>query len=386
MSGKRSIFEEVGAAGTAPTAPQGGVIDAGRRKGARGAIRLWLMLLFVMVMAMIAVGGLTRLTDSGLSITEWKPVTGALPPLNEAAWMVEFEKYKAIPEYQLQNKGMSLSEFQFIYWWEWGHRQLGRFVGLVWALGFFGFLLTKNIPTGWTGRLFLLGVLGGLQGAIGWWMVHSGLDQTAQEIGRTDVASYRLATHLGLAFVILGFTAWFTFQMGRTEADLMQSRRSANAKLFGMGTGLMHFAFLQIILGALVAGIDAGRAFPTWPLMGDGFLPPDPFQLTPMWRNFFEDAGLVQFIHRMSGYLLFIYGIVVWLRARKSPNGKTRFAYNAVMAMMVVQMVLGIMTVLYQAQLRVAITHQIGAIVLWVLILRGRYLARYPLAQSIREA
>ena len=166
----------------------------------------------------------------------------------------------------------------------------------------------------------------------------------------------------------------------------MQARRSANAKLFGMGTGLMHFAFLQIILGALVAGIDAGRAFPTWPLMGDGFLPPDPFQLTPMWRNFFEDAGLVQFIHRMSGYLLFVYGIVVWLRARKSPNGKTRFAYNAVMAMMVVQMVLGIMTVLYQAQLHVAITHQIGAIVLWVLILRGRYLARYPLAQSIREA
>lgn len=311
---------------------------------------------------------------------------GAIPPLNDADWAVEFEKYQTSPEYLLQNKGMSLSEFQFIYWWEWGHRQLGRFVGLVWALGFFGFMLTKNIPTGWTGRLFLLGVLGGLQGAIGWWMVHSGLDQTAQEIGRTDVASYRLATHLGLAFVILGFTAWFTFQMGRTEADLMQARRSANAKLFGMGTGLMHFAFLQIILGALVAGIDAGRAFPTWPLMGEGFLPPDPFQLTPMWRNFFEDAGLVQFIHRMSGYLLFIYGIVVWLRARKSPNGKTRFAYNAVMAMMVVQMALGIMTVLYQAQLHVAITHQIGAIVLWVLILRGRYLARYPLAQSIREA
>ncbi|MCL7405834.1 COX15/CtaA family protein [Paradonghicola geojensis] len=379
----RKLFEDVGEAPKQTAAP--GQIDA-KRRGARGAIRIWLMVIFALVASMIVVGGLTRLTDSGLSITEWNPVMGAIPPLNDADWAVEFEKYQTSPEYLLQNKGMSLSEFQFIYWWEWGHRQLGRFIGLVWALGFFGFMLTKNIPTGWTGRLFLLGVLGGLQGAIGWWMVHSGLDQTAQEIGRTDVASYRLATHLGLAFVILGFTAWFTFQMGRTEADLMQARRSANAKLFGMGTGLMHFAFLQIILGALVAGIDAGRAFPTWPLMGDGFLPPDPFQLTPMWRNFFEDAGLVQFIHRMSGYLLFIYGIVVWLRARKSPNGKTRFAYNAVMAMMVVQMVLGIMTVLYQAQLHVAITHQIGAIVLWVLILRGRYLARYPLAQSIREA
>jgi cytochrome c oxidase assembly protein subunit 15 len=174
--------------------------------------------------------------------------------------------------------------------------------------------------------------------------------------------------------------------MGRTEADLMQSRRDGNRKLFGMSTGLMHFAFLQIILGALVAGIDAGRAFPTWPLMGDGFLPPEPFTLTPWWRNFFEDAGLVQFIHRMSGYLLMIYAIVVWNRARKSANGKTRFAFNAVLAMMVLQMAIGIVTVLQQAQLHIAITHQIGAVVLWVLILRARYLSRYPLAQSVREA
>jgi cytochrome c oxidase assembly protein subunit 15 len=217
-------------------------------------------------------------------------------------------------------------------------------------------------------------------------MVHSGLNETAVELGRTDVASYRLATHLGLAFVILGFLAWFTFQMGRSEADLMQSRRDGNRKLFGMSTGLMHFAFLQIILGALVAGIDAGRAFPTWPLMGDGFLPPEPFTLTPWWRSFFEDAGLVQFIHRMSGYLLMIYAIVVWNRARKSANGKTRFAFNAVLAMMVLQMAIGIVTVLQQAHLHIAITHQIGAVVLWVLILRARYLSRYPLAQSVREA
>jgi cytochrome c oxidase assembly protein subunit 15 len=279
-----------------------------------------------------------------------------------------------------------MAEFKVIFWWEWGHRQLGRAIGLVWAVGFFGFLAARQIPTGWTGRLFLLGVLGGLQGAIGWWMVYSGLNETAVELGRTDVASYRLATHLGLAFVILGFLAWFTFQMGRSEADLMQSRRDGNRKLFGMSTGLMHFAFLQIILGALVAGIDAGRAFPTWPLMGDGFLPPEPFTLTPWWRNFFEDAGLVQFIHRMSGYLLMIYAIVVWNRARKSANGKTRFAFNAVLAMMVLQMAIGIVTVLQQAHLHIAITHQIGAVVLWVLILRARYLSRYPLAQSVREA
>lgn len=237
------------------------MIDKGRR-GARGAIRIWLMMLFVLVMAMIVVGGLTRLTDSGLSITEWAPVSGALPPMSEAAWQSEFDKYRQIPEYQLQNVGMSMAEFKFIYWWEWGHRQLGRFVGLVWALGFVGFLVTRKIPPGWTGRLLLLGGLGGLQGAIGWWMVASGLTGD-----RIDVASYRLATHLGLAFVILGVIAWFTFQLGRSERDLMQQRRVREGKLFSMSTGLMHFTFLQILLGALVAGIDAGRNYTDWPLM-----------------------------------------------------------------------------------------------------------------------
>lgn len=380
----RKLFEEVGDT-PKQTAVETGGIDRGKR-GARGAIRIWLMMMFALVMAMIVVGGLTRLTDSGLSITEWDPISGAIPPMSAEAWDAEFAKYQTTQEYQLQNKGMTLAEFKVIFWWEWGHRQLGRAIGLVWAVGFFGFLAARQIPTGWTGRLFLLGVLGGLQGAIGWWMVHSGLNETAVELGRTDVASYRLATHLGLAFVILGFLAWFTFQMGRSEADLMQARRDGNRKLFGMSTGLMHFAFLQIILGALVAGIDAGRAFPTWPMMGDGFLPPEPFTLTPWWRNFFEDAGLVQFIHRMSGYLLMIYAIVVWNRARKSANGKTRFAFNAVLAMMVLQMAIGIVTVLQQAHLHIAITHQIGAVVLWVLILRARYLSRYPLAQSVREA
>ncbi len=377
MADKRSIFEEVGAEKPA-AAPTGGMIEAGRR-GARGAIRLWLMLLFALVVIMIAVGGLTRLTDSGLSITEWAPVTGALPPMNAEDWQREFDAYRQIPEYQLQNKGMSLEAFKFIYWWEWGHRQLGRFIGVVWAVGFLGFLVARQIPTGWTGRLLLLGGLGGLQGAIGWWMVSSGLNE-----GMLDVASYRLAVHLGLAFAILGLIAWYVLQLGRTDVQLLQARRVREDKLFRISTGLMHFAMLQILLGALVAGIDAGRAFPTWPLMGDGILPPDPFQITPLWRNFFEDAGLVQFMHRTAGYLLFGFGIVVWLRARRSPNGHTRFAFNAVLAMMAVQMVLGIVTVLYSAQWHIAITHQLGAVVLWVLILRARFLAGYPASQSVR--
>ncbi len=380
MSSKRSIFEEVGAETPRTDVPKGGMIDAGKR-GARGAIRVWLMILFAMVMVMIAVGGLTRLTDSGLSITEWRPFTGALPPLTTEDWQRAFDLYRAIPEYQLQNKGMSLAEFQFIYWWEWGHRQLGRVIGLVWALGFFGFLVARKIPTGWTGRLFFLGVLGGAQGAIGWWMVASGLTGTM-----LDVASYRLATHLGLAFVILGFIAWYTFELGREERDLMQARRSREGKLFGLGTGLLHFTFLQILLGALVAGIDAGRTYNDWPLMAGAFLPPYPFELEPVWRNFFENAGLVQFMHRIAGYLLLAFGIVVWLRARRSPNADTRFRFNAVFAMLWVQMALGVVTVLYMAPWQVAIAHQVGAVILWVLILRARFGAQYPAQQSIRGA
>jgi cytochrome c oxidase assembly protein subunit 15 len=379
MAGKRSIFQEVGEGQTVAPAPTGGGIDA-RPKGARRGIRLWLVALFLLVATMIAVGGMTRLTDSGLSITEWKPVTGALPPMSAEAWQSEFDKYREIPEYQLQNKGMSLEEFKVIYWWEWGHRQLGRLIGLVWAVGFIGFAVARQIPTGWTGRLLLLGALGGLQGAIGWWMVSSGLSGD-----RVDVASYRLATHLGLAFVILGFLAWYVFLLGRSEVELMTARRGREGKLFGLSTGLMHFAFLQIVLGALVAGIDAGKSFPTWPLMGDGFFPPFPFDLEPVWRNFFENAGLVQFIHRMSGYLLFAFGIVVWLRGRQSSYKATRGAFHAVMAMLVGQMALGIAAVLTSAHPHVAITHQIGAVILWVLILRARHLAQYPVSGSIRE-
>jgi cytochrome c oxidase assembly protein subunit 15 len=386
MAGKRSIFEEVGAGQTAPAAPVGGGIDA-RPKGARGAIRLWLVALFLLVVVMIVVGGLTRLTDSGLSITEWNLVTGAVPPLNDAAWASEFAKYQASSEFQLQNAAMTLDEFKTIYWWEWGHRFLGRFIGLVWALGFLWFWLRKAIPAGWTGRLLLLGALGGLQGAVGWWMVSSGL------VGaRVDVVSWRLATHLSLAFVILGVLCWYVLLLGRSEAELMTARRGREAKLFGLSTGLMHFAFLQIVLGALVAGIDAGRAFPTWPLMNGSFFPADAFYVPdgeggslPVWTAFLENAGLVQFIHRMSGYLLFAFGVVVWLRGRRSAYQATQGAFHQMMAMLVAQMALGIATVLTVAHVHVAITHQIGAVILWVLILRARHLSQYPVAGSIRK-
>jgi heme a synthase len=381
MAGKRSIFEEVASGQNAPATPTVGGIDA-RPRGDRAGVRLWLVGLFLLVVVMIVVGGLTRLTDSGLSITEWNLVTGVVPPLDGAAWAAEFAKYQAIPEFQLQNSAMTLEEFKVIYWWEWGHRFLGRVIGLVWAVGFVWFWLRKEVPPGWTGRLLLLGALGGLQGAVGWWMVSSGLVGT-----RVDVVSWKLATHLGLAFVILGFLAWYVFLLGRSEAELMTARRGREAKLFGLATGLMHFAFLQIVLGALVAGIDAGRAFPTWPLMNGQFFPADAFYVPggAAWQAFYENPGLVQFIHRMSGYLLFVFGVVVWLRGRRSAYQATQGAFHQVMAMLVLQMALGIATVLTVAHVHVAITHQIGAVILWVVILRARHLSQYPVAGSIRE-
>ncbi|WP_458790479.1 heme A synthase [Yoonia sp. MH D7] len=372
----RSIFEEVGDVQKQVAKPGG--IDA-KGRGARGAIRIWLGLIFALVGIMILVGGLTRLTDSGLSITEWAPFAGAMPPTTDVAWAEAFDRYRQIPQYELQNKGMELSEFKAIFWWEWGHRQLGRVIGLVWAVGFIGFLVARKIPTGWTRKLLFIGVLGGLQGAIGWWMVTSGLKE-----GMLAVASYRLATHLGLAFVIFGFIAWYILQLSRTESALMQSRRFGDSRLARLGKWLVALTFLQILLGALVAGIDAGRGYPDWPLMAGGFMPPQPFDLVPLWRNFFEDPGLVQFMHRMAGYVVFAFGIYVWAKARKNGNTRTRFAFNAMLGAMTLQVVLGIVTVIYSAPAHIAIVHQLGAVVLWVVILRAAFLAGHPHPQSVR--
>ncbi len=376
MAKQRSIFEEVSDTAK-PAATPGGVTRD--RSRARRRVRIWLMVLFALVVTMIAVGGMTRLTDSGLSITEWAPLSGAIPPLNAEDWQAEFDAYRQIPQYELMNRGMSLEEFKVIYYWEWGHRQLGRVIGLVWALGFFGLLVTGNIPPGWTGRLLILGALGGAQGAIGWWMVHSGLQE-----GMIAVASYRLATHLGLAFLILGLIAWFVLKLGRDEAQLMQARREGDRKLKGMATGLMHLSFLQILIGALVAGIDAGRNYIDWPLMAGGFLPPDIWALEPWWRNLFENDGTVQFIHRMVGYVLAFFALGAWIAARRTARLATKRAFDWLAAGVVLQIVLGIVTVMHSSPWYIAIWHQLGAVLVLTLILRARYLAMYPLPQSVK--
>lgn len=372
----RSIFEEVATDRRPATVT--GAIDRGR-PDARRWVRLWLLALFVLVVAMIVIGGLTRLTDSGLSITEWDLVTGTLPPLGAADWQAEFELYRQSPQYELMNRGMTMEEFRVIYWWEWVHRFLGRVVGLTFIAGFLGFLVTQRLPQGSRRGTLLIGVLIGVQGAVGWWMVHSGLQE-----GMTSVASYRLAVHLGLAFVILGLIAWQVHLLARRETELLTARRQAEPRLASGSTGLMHLLFLQIVLGALVAGIDAGRAYPTWPDMGGGFLPPEPLSLSPVWRNFFENAGTVQFIHRMVGYAFAVLALVVWLRARRSPHPTTRRVFHAVLGATALQVALGIWAVLSSATLPVAIAHQAGAVLLWVLVIRGRFLARHPVVATIR--
>ncbi len=375
MKKRRSIFEEVGAT---PAEPAPAPARASRPPSARGAIRVWLALLFALLVVMIAVGGLTRLTDSGLSITEWRPVAGAMPPSGEAAWTAEFDKYRASPQYETLNHGMTLAEFKRIYWWEWSHRQLGRAIGAVWALGFLWFAVRRQIPPGWTPRLLGLGVLGGLQGAIGWWMVASGLER-----GMIAVASYRLAIHLGLAFAILGLIAWYVLRLGRPEADLLQARRQRSAALMTWGTALVAVTFLQIVLGALVAGIDAGRAYTDWPLMGGELVPSGAFALVPAWTNFLENPALVQWNHRVVGYLLFLLGLLAFLRSRRSALGHVRGAFAAMMAMLALQLVLGVVTVLHGAPLPVAIVHQLGAVALFVLVVRARFAALYPLPERI---
>ncbi len=375
MSQSRNIFQDVSSA--QPEAPK----PAGKPARSRRGIAVWLMVIFALVVMMIVVGGLTRLTDSGLSITEWKPVTGAIPPLSDADWQEEFAKYQASPEFRLQNMHMDLSAFKGIFWWEWAHRFLGRVIGLVWGVGFLWFWLRKAIPTGWTGRLLGIGVLGGVQGAIGWWMVSSGLSGFA-----VDVASYRLAIHLGLAFLILGLIAWYlpALRMGATE--VIQARRQRLHGLGRLGTVMVVLVFLQVLLGALVAGIDAGQGYTDWPLMQGEFLPSSSFDLEPFWSNFLQNPALVQWNHRMLGYLVALVAVLTWWKSRASAlDGVKRWHLVMVLAV-AVQVGLGITTVLFAAQAHIAITHQLGAVIIFALTLRARFESAYPAAQKIARA
>ncbi|TCP40908.1 COX15/CtaA family protein [Rhodovulum marinum] len=378
MTKKRNIFEEVGTeAPRERPVVQPGVIDRAARRGARGAVRLWLMMLFLIVAAMLVIGAFARLTEMLVPMPDWNPLFGALPPLDPGDWLAAFQRFRDSPVYRGEAHGMGLDEFQLAYWWGWGSRQLAPTALFLWAVGFVGFLAAGKMPKGWTPRLFGLGVLILLLGAADWLMGGAGIAPPP-----FDFLSYRMALHIGFGFSLIGVTAWFIFKLARSEADLLQARRVRDRTGYRMATALMLLVFLQILLGSQVAGLYAGRAYTDWPLMAGGFFPPSPFYIEPLWRNFFENHALVQFIHRMNGYLVVIVGLLTWFIGRKSAYRRTRRAFDHVALMALAQATLGIGTILFAAQWPIAVAHQIGAITLWTLVLRARFLAQYPVQQS----
>ena len=341
-------------------------------------LSIWLWTLLVSLISLILVGGWTRLTDSGLSIVEWKPITGMIPPFNSEGWIVEFEKYKNIPEFKLVNFDITMEEFKFIYWWEWGHRQLARFIGLVWFVGFLLLWKMKQIPERWTFYFFGIGLLGALQAFLGWWMVSSGLDGQV-----VDVFSYRLAIHLTMAFLILALIFWAILFHSENSAKIFESRRYRNKFSVNVLAGLGVLCYVQLALGALVAGIDAGRAYNDWPLMNGKWIPVDLFEYEPFITNFFENSGLVQFNHRLTAYLLFIVVSIIWWANRRNPYLKIRVATNYLMIIVVVQMFLGVITVLYSAPLSLASLHQFTAILFILAYINLLFKTFYPVSQKI---
>jgi cytochrome c oxidase assembly protein subunit 15 len=334
-----------------------GDLDHGR------AIRLWLYLVAAFIFAMVVVGGATRLTESGLSITEWQPVTGTLPPLSEAQWQTEFQKYQAIPQYQQLNSGMSLADFKTIYWWEWAHRLIGRIIGVVFFAPFAWFLWRGWIPPGRRAGLWIILALGALQGAIGWWMVASGL------AGRVEVSQYRLATHLVLACLIYVAVVWTGTRWPDKRAHSLfgELGKASTPVIVRAGAiGLVVLLLAQIYLGALVAGLRAGHAYNTWPLIDGGLVPQSSRLLfeAPLWRNFFENPLTVQFDHRMLGYVI---GLLAFLQlfnvAKLVKRGPIVTSAALVVAAVIVQVALGIWTLLSVAALPLALLHQATAMI-----------------------
>ncbi|MDB5501256.1 MAG: heme synthase [Tardiphaga sp.] len=338
-------------------------------------VRWWLITVAALIALMVLVGGATRLTESGLSIVEWKPVTGALPPLTQQHWSEAFEAYKAIPQYRELNSGMSLDEFKTIFWWEWSHRLLGRVIGMVYLLPFLWFLWSGVLTSELKKRLWVIFGLGALQGAVGWWMVASGLTK------RVEVSQYRLATHLILALVIFAAIVW-TLRRLKVRAPL-----PAPARLRVTSAVLLGLTFLQLYFGALVAGLRAGRVFNTWPEI-DGALIPSAARLffeAPWWRNLFDNTLTVQFEHRMTAYLLFALAIWHAIDAIRSRAGAA--AINGALwlvAAIAVQAVLGILTLLHQVPIDLALSHQAVAIVVLTLAVLQveRLKTRRPVASA----
>ena len=319
------------------------------------AIRLWLYAVAALVLAMVLVGGATRLTESGLSITEWKPVMGVVPPLSDNAWQAVFEKYQTIPQYREVNSGMSLAEFKTIYWWEWTHRLLGRVIGAAYLLPFLWFLWRGWVARDLRPRVWFIFGLGALQGAVGWWMVASGLAD------RVEVSQYRLATHLLLACAIYVALIWTAWRLRDRAAVPVPGRIRLAA------AGLLVLVLAQIYLGALVAGLRAGYAYNTWPLI-DGAFVPDGARLffeTPVWRNLFENILTVQFDHRMLAYAILVCALLHAFDVVRTVNDRSaRLGAVVLFVAVMLQAALGIVTLVWRVPLPLALLHQAMAMLL----------------------
>lgn len=314
-----------------------------------GLVRAWLLVIAGLVYAMILVGGATRLTDSGLSITEWKPLLGAFPPMTDADWADAFAKYQSMTaQYHLLNPNMDIAGFKGIYWWEWGHRELGRVIGVAFALPLIFFWITGRTTKKLLPHLLILFALGGLQGLIGWWMVSSGVNTDL-----TSVAPYRLMTHFCLALLIIAYCFWLWLELGATKRE---TPRAA----FGWATALIWIVGLQMALGALVAGLDAGRGYTDWPLMSGHVVPEAMWALDPFWANFAENPATTQFFHRLTAYVLLAIG--AWTAWKFRAQHWSLFPLFG--GLVAAQAVLGIITLVNAAALDLSLTHQgLGVIV-----------------------
>jgi heme a synthase len=332
------------------------------------AIRLWLLAVAALVLLMVAVGGATRLTGSGLSITEWKPLIGAIPPLSAADWAIAFGKYQQIPQYAKVNAGMSLPEFKTIFWWEWGHRFLGRVIGLAFALPMLWFAVRGRLPKGLLPKLLGLLALGGLQAGIGWYMVASGL------VDRVDVSQYRLALHLGTAFAIFGGLIWIAMGLQSRSASMIHLQTVTIGQRRGAAL-VAALIGLQVGLGALVAGLKAGLTYNTWPLMDGQLIPNGLGTISPWYLNLFENITTVQFNHRMAAYA--VTGVVFWhglSLIRSADDERLRQSAGLLMAAVLAQVLLGIWTLLAVVPVSLGVIHQAGAAVLFGLVVRHLHL------------
>ena len=323
----------------------------------------WLSVVTGMVFGIVVVGGVTRLTESGLSITEWKPITGTIPPLSEEEWQAEFEKYKQYPEFKRLQPNMTVDEFKQIFFWEWGHRVLGRLIGVAFALPFAYFVAKKALNRGQIMHYTGLLALGGAQGALGWYMVKSGLEVGEHEQPR--VSAHRLTAHLGTAFLLYMGLHWGAMTMFRRNIAVSQP---IPKWLKAAAGGMTALTFLTAMSGAFVAGLDAGLCYNEFPYMGDGLVPEEYWRKSPAWKNFTENSAAVQFNHRVMGLTTFTASQILWLASRKAPLPKpTRTAVNAIAAMGWIQAGLGISTLLYFVPVPLAAAHQAGSLTLLTL-------------------